>query len=248
MITPLVLGNWKMYKTCAEAVSLVRQIKAGLNNSRVEIGVIPPFTALADVSRELVDSSIALGAQDVYPAAEGAFTGEISPSMLAELGVRYVLCGHSERRHIIGENNELVGRKVAAVTEAGMTPLLCIGEKLEERDREEAETVLLRQLTAGLARFKAMGGRELVVAYEPIWAIGTGRVATPEQVAAAHKFIRDWLGVNLKTASPPRILYGGSVKPENVDSLYNIAEVNGFLVGGASLKADTFLEIINIYK
>ncbi len=157
------------------------------------------------------------------------------------------LCGHSERRHVLGEDDEFVGKKVAAVTEARMTPVLCVGEKLEQRDRDETEAVLLRQLSAGLAGFKAESGTGLVVAYEPVWAIGTGRVATPEQVAAAHRFIRDWLGVNLKMANQPRILYGGSVKPDNVDSLYTIPEVNGFLVGGASLKADSFLGIINIY-
>jgi triosephosphate isomerase (TIM) len=243
----LVLGNWKMYKTCSEAIRLVQQIKAGLVNDHAEVGVIPPFTAIAAVSRELADSSIMLGAQDVYPAAEGAFTGEIAPPMLAELGVHYVLCGHSERRHVLGENDELVGRKVAAVADAGMTPVLCVGEKLEERDRDETEEVLLRQMTIGLEAFKVMASAVLVVAYEPVWAIGTGRVATSEQVAAAHRFIRDWLAVNLKIANQPRILYGGSVKPENVDSLYNIPEVNGFLVGGASLKADSFLGIINIY-
>jgi len=247
MNIPLVLGNWKMYKTCAEAIRLVQQIKSGLPSGWVEVGVIPPFTAIAAVSRELADSPIALGAQDVYPAAEGAFTGEIAPPMLAELGVHYVLCGHSERRHIRGEDDMFVGRKVAAVAEAGMSPVLCVGEKLEERDHDEAEAVLLRQLSVGLAGFKSDGSAGLVVAYEPVWAIGTGRVATPDQVAAAHRFIRDWLSVNLKMTNPPRILYGGSVKPENVDSLYNIPEVNGFLVGGASLKADSFLGIINIY-
>lgn len=243
----LVLGNWKMYKTCAEAIRLVQQIKAGLVGGHAEVGVIPPFTAIATVSRELADSPIVLGAQDVYPATEGAFTGEIAPSMLVELGVHYVLCGHSERRHVLGEDDEFVGKKVAAVAEAGMTPVLCVGEKLEERDRDETEAVLLRQLSAGLADFKSEGGPGLVVAYEPVWAIGTGRVATPEQVAAAHRFIRDWLGVNLKLATQPRILYGGSVKPDNVEFLYTIPEVNGFLVGGASLKADSFLGIINIY-
>jgi triosephosphate isomerase len=248
MITPLVLGNWKMHKTCAEAVRLVQELKSGFTANHAEVGVIPPFTALANVSRELAGSNIRLGAQDVYPAAEGAFTGEISPSMLAELGVRYVLCGHSERRHILGDSDEFVGKKVAAVADAGMTPLLCVGELLEERDREETESVLLRQLSTGLAGFKTMGGNELVVAYEPVWAIGTGRVATPEQIESAHRFIRDWLGVNLKLSDSPGILYGGSVKPENVNSLYAIPEVNGFLVGGASLKADSFIGIINAYK
>jgi triosephosphate isomerase len=236
-----------MYKTCAEAIRLVQQIKAGLTNGQVEVGVIPPFTAIAAVSRELADSSIVLGAQDVYPANEGAFTGEIAPPMLAELGVHYVLCGHSERRHVLGEDDVFVGRKVAAVADAGMTPVLCVGEKLEERDRDETESVLLRQLSAGLAGFKVDGSTGLVVAYEPVWAIGTGRVATLEQVAAAHRFIHDWLGVNLKIVDQPRILYGGSVKPDNVASLYAIPQVNGFLVGGASLKADSFLGIINIY-
>ncbi|MBC7254103.1 MAG: triose-phosphate isomerase [Actinobacteria bacterium] len=249
MRTPLVAGNWKMHKDHREAVELVRELDgllAGLEG--VEVAVCPPFTALSDVARALEDSGspILLGAQDVYPAPEGAFTGEISPRMLRALGVRYVIVGHSERREIIGEKDELVAAKARAVLEEGMVPILCVGETLEEREEGKAVSKVRHQLEAALS---AWTGDEvstgLVIAYEPIWAIGTGRTATPEDAQEMNSFIRGWLAERYgqEVASEVRILYGGSVKPDNAGELMAMPDIDGALVGGASLKAGDFAAI-----
>jgi len=249
MRTPLVAGNWKMHKDHREAVELVRELDgllAGLEG--VEVAVCPPFTALSDVARTLEDSGspILLGAQDVYPAPEGAFTGEISPRMLRALGVRYVIVGHSERREIIGEKDDLVAAKARAVLEEGMVPILCVGETLEEREEGKAVSKVQGQLEAALS---AWTGDEvstgLVIAYEPIWAIGTGRTATPEDAQEMNSFIRGWLAERFgqDAASEVRILYGGSVKPDNAGELMAMPDIDGALVGGASLKAGDFAAI-----
>jgi len=249
MRTTLVAGNWKMHKDHREAVELVRELDgllAGLEG--VEVAVCPPFTALSDVARTLEDSGspILLGAQDVYPAPEGAFTGEISPRMLRALGVRYVIVGHSERREIIGEKDDLVAAKARAVLEEGMVPILCVGETLEEREEGKAVSKVQGQLEAALS---AWTGDEvstgLVIAYEPIWAIGTGRTATPEDAQEMNSFIRGWLAERFgqDAASEVRILYGGSVKPDNAGELMAMPDIDGALVGGASLKAGDFAAI-----
>lgn len=246
----LVLGNWKMYKTTREALELIHALKAGLGDVDAEVGVIPPFTALYTASEALKNCNIKLGAQDVYPANEGAFTGEISPLMLQDLNVSYVLCGHSERRHILGESDEFIGKKVLAVAGAGMIPVLCIGEKLEERDAGITNTIITRQLDLSLNGFQLENPEMLVIAYEPVWAIGTGRVATPEQVAEVHSHIRSWLIARFGAEKGKIVFiqYGGSVKPDNAVGLSHVPDVNGFLVGGASMKPDSYLGIINAYK
>ncbi|WP_287152827.1 triose-phosphate isomerase [Candidatus Solincola tengchongensis] len=248
MRLPLVAGNWKMHKDHREAVDLVRELDgllAGLEG--VEVAVCPPFTALSDVARTLKESRsrIVLGAQDVYPAPEGAYTGEISPRMLKALEVHYVIVGHSERREIIGEGDQLVAAKARAVLEEGMVPILCVGETLEEREEGKAESKVRGQLESALAAWSSDEASALVIAYEPIWAIGTGKTATPEDAQEMNSFIRGWLAERFgqDTASGVRILYGGSVKPDNAAELMAMPDVDGALVGGASLKAADFAAI-----
>ncbi|MDI6874608.1 triose-phosphate isomerase [Candidatus Solincola sp.] len=248
MRLPLVAGNWKMHKDHREAVELVKELDgllAGLEG--VEVVVCPPFTALSDVSRTLRGSGsrIALGAQDVYPAPEGAYTGEISPRMLKALEVLYVIVGHSERREIIGEGDDLVAAKARAVLEEGMVPILCVGETLKEREEGKAVSKVRGQLEAALSAWTGDEVSGLVIAYEPIWAIGTGKTATPEDAQEMNSFIRGWLAERYgqDTASEVRILYGGSVKPDNAAELMAMPDIDGALVGGASLKAKDFAAI-----
>jgi len=248
MRKPLIAGNWKMYKNNSEAVELVRELAslvAGLDD--VELAVCPPFTALGDVSHLVADSGapIALGAQDVYPADEGAFTGEISPLMLKALGVTYVIAGHSERREIIGEKDDFVAAKVRAILDAGMTPILCVGETLEEREAGDASRKIEGQLSADLNAIKAAEVAGMVIAYEPIWAIGTGKTATPDDAQGMNSAIRRWIAGTFgdETAASVRILYGGSVKPGNAAELMAMEDIDGALVGGASLKAADFAAI-----
>lgn len=248
MRKPLIAGNWKMYKNNSEAVELMRELApmlAGLED--VEVAVCPPFTALADVSRAIADTgaSVALGAQDVYPAHEGAFTGEIAPSMLKALAVTYVITGHSERREIIGEKDDFVAAKVRAVLDAGMVPILCVGETLEEREAGTASRKVEGQLAADLEGLQAAEVAGMVIAYEPIWAIGTGRTATPDDAQEMNSAIRRWVAGSFgdETAASVRILYGGSVKPDNAVELMTMEDIDGALVGGASLKAADFAAI-----
>lgn len=250
MRTPLIAGNWKMYKTVAEAVELVEALLKGAEQgyaSERDVLVCPPFTALYPLAPLLADSSIALGAQNMYPADEGAFTGEVSPVMLKDIGCRYVILGHSERRQIFGEDDELINRKVRAALQHGLTPVLCIGETKPQRDAGDAETVTLGQLRAGLTGLSATQARDVVIAYEPVWAIGTGDTATPADAQAMHAAIRAALATDYghDIADAVRVLYGGSVKPDNVDALMAQPDIDGALVGGASLKADQFARIIN---
>lgn len=246
----LVAGNWKMYMTRIQAMELIKGIKQELQGKIYEAQVVlaPPFTALETVAREIKGSGWGLAAQNGFWEKEGAFTGEISFPMLAELGCSMVILGHSERRHFFGETDEWVRRKLEAALAFGLTPILCVGETLEQRDRAETLEVVRGQLQEALGGLKNQEAKEFVVAYEPVWAIGTGRTATPSQAQEVHAMIRQWLGENLSAAKAQetRILYGGSVKPENIAELMACADIDGALVGGASLKADSFAAIVRL--
>jgi triosephosphate isomerase (TIM) len=247
---PLIAGNWKMHYTHLEAIQVVQKLSYRLEKQdygRVDVVVCPPFTALRSVQTTL-DSDripIALGAQNVYPEEKGAFTGEVSPSMLAKLNVRYVIVGHSERREILGETDEFVNKKVRAVLGAGMQPILCVGETLAEREAGETDAKVKRQVETGFSGVAAGAADDVVVAYEPIWAIGTGRTATAEDANATIGTIRATLrDVVGDVADAVRVLYGGSVKVGNTAELMAQPEIDGALVGGASLDPDDFARII----
>jgi len=251
MRIPLIAGNWKMYKNNQEAAEFVRKLDPLVASVEgVEVAVCPPFTALSDVARVIdeLNSRIRLGAQNVFPHPEGAFTGEVSPSMLVSLGVHYVIVGHSERREIIGEKDDFIADKVRAVFDAGMTPILCVGETLQERDAGEAMSKVESQLQADLASFAGDGLPTVVIAYEPIWAIGTGKTATPEDAQEMTSFIRQWLADNhgSEVADKIRVLYGGSVKSGNIRELMLMEDIDGALVGGASLDAEEFSSIVRL--
>jgi triosephosphate isomerase len=240
-----IAGNWKMYTTLASAKGLAATIAGGLGeDKRTIVAVFPPFTALTAVADVLKGTSVGLGAQNCHFEKEGAFTGDISPQMLLDAGCKYVIIGHSERRHGLGEGDEFLNKKVKAALAAGLHVIFCIGETAAERETDQTEPVLDRQLKLGLAGIADLSN--LVVAYEPVWAIGTGKVATPEQAQEAHAFVRKKIAslYSENAASSLLILYGGSAKPENVHSLLHLPDVDGALVGGASLKADSFLAII----
>jgi len=244
---PFIAGNWKMNKTVGEALDLVRQLKASLVKvDSVEVAVAPPFTALFAVRKELEGSSIGLAAQNLFWEEKGAFTGEISPAMLKEIGCRYVIIGHSERRQYFGETDETVNRRIKAAFKHGLKVILCIGETLKEREEGKTFSVVERQMEGGLAGLKAEEVRPMVLAYEPVWAIGTGKTATPEQAEEVHRFIRNKLGglYSREIAGEIRIQYGGSVTPENVKGLMIQEDIDGALVGGASLQAETFSKIV----
>jgi triosephosphate isomerase len=245
----LIAGNWKMYKTPSESIEFVEKLIKNLKNYEDrDILICPPFTSLYPVSQIIKNSSVKLGAQNVYFENEGAFTGEISPIMLKDIGVEYVICGHSERRNIFGETDEIINKKVKKVTENGMRPILCVGEKLEEREKGQTFEVVENQIRNCLSNFKDI--EKLVIAYEPVWAIGTGKTALPQQAEEVHIFIREWIGkmYNNEIAENLIILYGGSVKPENIDQLMKEKDIDGVLVGGACLKIDSFLRIIDYRK
>lgn len=245
--TPLVAGNWKMYKRTAEAETLARSVVASLHGcTGVEVVLCPPFTALHTVAKCLSGSRIALGAQNCYPKTEGAFTGEVSPAMLVDAGCAWVILGHSERRQYFAESDSFLNEKLRAARAAGLKVMFCIGETLAERERGEMEAVLRRQLEGGLAAADAAMLAETAIAYEPVWAIGTGVTATPAQAGEAHAFVRGVLAEMFgeETAAVLRIQYGGSVKPENAAALIAQADVDGFLVGGASLDAGHFTAIV----
>jgi triosephosphate isomerase len=242
---PLIAGNWKMHKTRAEARELARQIRRGLEpGRRVEVVLAPPYTALAAVAREIRGSHIGLAGQDTFWERQGAFTGAISPVMLKDAGCRYVIIGHSERRQHFGETNQTVNLKLKAALDAGLIPILCVGETISQRQGGETLTVVETQLKEGLAQMPPAAGEDLVVAYEPVWAIGTGLTATPTQAQEVHAFIRTLLPEILGAGPGIRILYGGSVTPENAASLLAEPDLDGALVGGASLKVESFLQII----
>ena len=236
-----------MNKTVGEALDLVRELKAALSGLKgVEVAVAPPFTALFAVWKELEGSPILLAAQNLYWEEKGAFTGEVSPLMLKEAGCSYVIIGHSERRQFFGETDETVNRRIKAALTQGLRVIFCIGETLKEREEGKTFPVIERQVEGGL---KGMGDKEMrnmVVAYEPVWAIGTGKTATPEQAEEVHRFIREKLGkfYSQEVTEGVRIQYGGSVTPENVKGLMNQPNIDGALVGGASLKAESFSKIV----
>ena len=243
---PLVAGNWKMHRTAAEAVELIHQLRDGLGQGRTEVMVAPPFTALEAAARALDGSGIALGAQNVHWEPQGAFTGEISVGMLKAVGCTHVIVGHSERRHLFGETDASVSKKTRAVLHAGMRPVVCVGETLAERDGGRTLEVVSAQLHGSLAGVAVEEMGHVVLAYEPVWAIGTGRNATPAQAQEVHAHLRELL-VRLfgrPVGEAVRILYGGSVKADNAAELLAQADVDGALVGGASLKAQEFLAII----
>ena len=244
---PWIGGNWKMYKTIPEARKTVREIKAGLpNNLKAEIVIAPPFTSLQAVGGELGDSLLQLAAQNVHWVEAGAYTGEISTSMLKDVGCTYCLIGHSERRQVFGETDVQVHKKLLACLKAGLAPVLCIGETLEEREAGRVEEVISHQLREAVQGLSVEGVSHGVIAYEPVWAIGTGRSATPEAAQEVHAFIRTLLeeGFNKTVAIEKRIVYGGSVTPENIRELYLQKDIDGALVGGASLHPEKFLALI----
>lgn len=247
----IIVGNWKMYPTIQEAIGLVRILKEKVGEStEVEIGVCPPFVYLLPVGEIIKDSSIKLGAQNCHWEPRGAFTGEISAEMLKEIGCSYVIVGHSERRHLMGETNEIINKKIKAALRAGLNPIFCIGELLEDRQEGKTESVLRRQLEEGLDGIASEEFQKIIIAYEPVWAIGTGKTATPQQAEQTHFFIREFLArlINENAARNIRIMYGGSVKPENIKEIICQPNVDGALVGGASLEVDSFLQIITQAK
>ncbi|HVA00393.1 MAG TPA: triose-phosphate isomerase [Terriglobia bacterium] len=248
MRKPVIAGNWKMYKTRGETVAFIDELKPRVASvSHCEIVVAPPFTALAAASQAAKSSNIQIAAQDLHWDAEGAHTGDISPRMLLDAGCSHVIIGHSERRHDHGETDEQVNRKLKAALASGLTPIVCVGETLEEREGGEAQKVLERQFAGGFAGLTPPEFSRIMMAYEPVWAIGTGRTATPELAAESHACLRQLVRGQFgdERAQAGRILYGGSVKPQNVRGLMAQEEIDGALVGGASLTVDSFVAIIN---
>lgn len=244
--TPLVAGNWKMHKTASEAVRLINELRGSALPSDVEVAVCPPFTALGDVARVLAGSTIRLGAQDMHWEAQGAFTGEIAPPMLAAAGCRYVILGHSERRQLFGETDQTVTRKVQAAFASSLLPIVCVGERLDEREAGRTDQIVTRQIDAAAAELSGAQIARLVIAYEPVWAIGTGRSATGEEANRVSGLIRGVLAARSSDASTQtRILYGGSVTPENASEFFGQLEIDGALVGGASLDAAKFAAIVS---
>lgn len=244
---PFIAGNWKMNKTVEEALDLTEQLKASLQNIKgVEVAVAPPFTALYTVSVALKGSPIRLTAQNLFYEERGAFTGEISPLMLREIGCQYVIIGHSERRQFFGETEETVNRKIKAAFHQNLKPILCVGETSKEREGGQTFTVIERQLQGALKGILNKEMDNIVIAYEPVWAIGTGKTATPEQADEVHRYIREKIEklYSREIAMEIRIQYGGSVTPENIKSLMGQENIDGALVGGASLKSETFSKIV----
>jgi triosephosphate isomerase len=244
---PYFAGNWKMNLDRARSLDLIKTVKGRLGdgNDR-EVAFFVPSIYLADVSAVAQGSPLGVGGQNIWYEANGAFTGELAPRMLREVGADRVLIGHSERRHLFQEPDDWMGRKVRAALDTDLLPIYCIGETLDERKASKTDRVLKKQLEAGFERVRPEDAHRLTIAYEPVWAIGTGEAATSEQIALAHRAIRKWMvqRVGEEAANLVRILYGGSVKPDNAKELMSIDAVDGLLVGGASLQADTFLPII----
>ncbi|MEA3329081.1 MAG: triose-phosphate isomerase [Candidatus Omnitrophota bacterium] len=246
MRRPIIVGNWKMHKTINEAVSLVNLLKRSLyQTDAVDIGISPPFTALGETGELLAGSDIMLGAQDVYWEEKGAYTGEVSPLMLKDVGCKFVIIGHSERRKYFNETNNTVNKKVKAVLSAGLIPIVCVGERLEEKEDGKTLEVVKDHVENGLVEITKDQILNTIIAYEPVWAIGTGKTATPGQAGEVHKFIRTLLEekYDLDTALLVRIQYGGSVKPDNIKELMAQEDIDGALVGGASLNAEAFIQI-----
>ena len=247
MRIPLIAGNWKLFKTLSEATGLINELKPLLRDMRdVEIVVAPVFTAISSVSAAAAGSPIRVAAQDCYWEEEGAFTGEVSPKLLKDAGCSHVIIGHSERRQYFGETDAIVNRKTKAALNAGLTVLMCVGETLAERESGDTFKVIETQMKGGLQGISSAVLGQIVIAYEPVWAIGTGKTASDEQAQEVHAFIRGLLAhlYGKSEADALRILYGGSVKPENINDLMAQADIDGALVGGASLKAASFAAIV----
>lgn len=251
MRVPVIAGNWKMYNTVGEALALVRELKqqvAGVQG--VEIIVAPVFTALVPVAAELKGSNITVSSQNLYWEDKGAFTGEVSPAMVKDAGCSHAIIGHSERRQFFGETDATVNKKVKAALKTGLTPIVCVGEMLEEREAGKTMQVVEKQVQGGLAGLSPAEIEKIIIAYEPVWAIGTGKTATPVQAEEVHKNIRGIISgiAGAGVADGMRILYGGSVKADNVDELMAQKDIDGALVGGASLKADSFARIVKFKR
>lgn len=247
MRRPIIAGNWKMNETIDQSLDLATKLKSQVAKvNDVDIVVCPPFTSLFAVGKTIRGTNISLGAQDIHWEEKGAYTGEISPGMLIDVGCRYVIIGHSERRQFFTETNQSVNRKVKATLKFGLTPIMCVGERLEERERGVTEGVVREHITRGLESLSREEVLKIVIAYEPVWAIGTGKTATPDQAQEVHSFIRKLLSelYDEVTASKVRIQYGGSVKPDNIFDLMREEDIDGALVGGASLDARSFAQIV----
>ena len=247
MRKPIIAGNWKLNKTIQEAVDLAAALKEDLKDvTEVDIVVCPVFTALAAVSNALKESRIGLGAQDIFWEDAGAYTGEVSAPLLKDSGVQYVVIGHSERRQYFAETNESVNKKTRTALKHQLIPIVCVGETLQERESGRTKQIIHQQCEGSLAGFSDEEFKRIIIAYEPVWAIGTGKTATPQQAQEAHYFIRQLLKTmhNEKTASMVRIQYGGSVKPDNTADLMAQPDIDGALVGGASLKREDFVQIV----
>jgi triosephosphate isomerase len=248
MRRPVIAGNWKMFKTRAETRAFFAALKPLIAGAtHCDIVVAPPFTAIAAAVEAASGSNVAISAQNMHWEKQGAFTGEVSAQMILEAGARYAIIGHSERRQFFGETDETVAKKIAAALEAGLTPIVCVGETLAEREANQMEAVLSRQFQGAFGALTADHFSRILLAYEPVWAIGTGRTATPEMAADAHRFLRGQAASRFSPASAAalRILYGGSVKPDNIRGLMAQVEIDGALVGGASLEANSFAAIVN---
>jgi triosephosphate isomerase len=243
-------GNWKMYKTYNEAVELARGIIDGVKGvDDKEVVIFPPSPYVRNIADLCRGSRVEVGMQNMYHQKEGAFTGEVSPLMVKDSGCRYILIGHSERRHVFGESDDEINRKVKAAFEFGLDPMICVGELLDERESGRTAEINTRQVKAALKDISKEQMGKVIIAYEPVWAIGTGKVATPQMADDAHVLIRDVVKqlYGDSVAQAVSILYGGSVKPDNILGLYQMNNIDGVLVGGASLKADSFLEIIKVH-
>ena len=244
----VIAGNWKMYKTQVQTREFFATFLPLVKNAKhCDVVVAPPFTAINAAVEAAGGSNVSIGAQDVYWEKEGAYTGEVSPAMLVDAGCKYVIIGHSERRQYFGEKDSWVGQKSKAALAAGLTPIVCLGESLGDRENGKTEEILSSQFIAGPGSLTAEEFSRILIAYEPVWAIGTGRTATPEIAAAAHRFLRQCAGEQFSSevASAVRILYGGSVKPDNIQGLMAQQELDGALVGGASLDPKSFAAIVN---
>ncbi len=246
MRKPIIAGNWKMNKTIAEAVEFVNDIKGKLNDADVDVVICAPFTLLKDLKEVTKGSNIKIGAQNMHFAENGAFTGEISSTMLKELSIDYVIIGHSERRQYFNETNETCNKKVLKALEVGIDPILCCGETLEERETDKTKDVVKTQVISGLANVKAEDLSKVVIAYEPIWAIGTGKTATAKQANDVISYIREVIAsLYGELANQVRIQYGGSVKPSNVVEIMGQSDIDGALVGGASLEPADYISLVN---
>ena len=247
---PIIAGNWKMYKTREEAISFIQELAPKVKDTDAAIYLAVPFTDIVDAAKAAEETPILIGAQNMNDASKGAFTGEVASDMLKSAGASFVILGHSERRHIFKETDDFINRKVRRALQDELQPILCVGETSDERENKQTQDVLKNQIKGGLAAVTNEEIEKIVIAYEPVWAIGTGKTATPEIAQEAHSFIRSCISdmFSKDIADKIRILYGGSVKSENISDLMRQKDIDGALVGGASLNADSFSQIVNYSK